>query len=82
MDAEAVKPAIGAMDKALAYRDGAAERERALIAALAKRYSADPAADRAALNRDYAEAMAHVAWRTWQLGFRMIRTSSRSTPTR
>ena len=43
---------------------GRCQRAReALIAALDKRYSADPRADRAALDRAYADAMAEVAAR-------------------
>ena len=39
----------------------ASERERTLITALEKRYSADPQADRSALNQAYADAMADAA---------------------
>ena len=39
----------------------ASERERTLITALEKRYSADPRADRSALNQAYADAMADAA---------------------
>lgn len=63
MGAEAVAPATAAIDKALVRREKISERERALIEALAHRYSADPDADREALNRRYAEAMAEVAAR-------------------
>ena len=63
MDGEAVAPAVAAVGKAMAQRDRATERERALIEALARRYSADAGADRAALNGQYAEAMAGVAAR-------------------
>lgn len=63
MDAEAIAPAMAATERALALRAAASEREQALIEALSRRYSADPAADRAALNRAYAEAMADVARR-------------------
>ena len=42
---------------------GASARERALIAALGARYSADPAKERAALDRAYADAMVAVAER-------------------
>src|SRR5690349_12282448 len=41
----------------------ATERERALIAALATRHSAAPGADRAALDRAYADAMREVSRR-------------------
>ena len=63
MDAEAIAPAMAAVDKALVRRNGTTERERALIEALARRYAADPSADRARLNGEYAEAMAGVAAR-------------------
>lgn len=61
MPAEAVEPAFAAVAKALALAGGAGERERALIGALARRYSPDPNADRTALNTVYASAMATVA---------------------
>ncbi len=63
MDAEAIAPAMAAIDKALVRREKASEREQALIESLARRYSADADADRAALNRHYASAMAEVAAR-------------------
>ena len=63
MDASAVEPAFAAVAKAQALAEGAGERERALIAALAERYSPDPGADRAALNAAYADAMADAAAR-------------------
>jgi tetratricopeptide (TPR) repeat protein len=47
----------------MALRDGATEREQALIEALAVRYSIDPAADRAALDAAYADAMLGIAER-------------------
>ncbi len=56
-----VVPAFSAVSTAMALRDGASERERALIEALAERYSIDPAADRAALDAAYADAMLEVA---------------------
>jgi tetratricopeptide (TPR) repeat protein len=53
-----------ALQKALALRDRATAKERALIEALAKRY-ADPApANRTALDQAYADAMAKV-WETY-----------------
>lgn len=61
MDSEAIAPAMAATERAMALRAGASEREQALIEALSRRYSTDPAADRPALNRAYAEAMADVA---------------------
>jgi tetratricopeptide (TPR) repeat protein len=58
---EAVAPAMAAIAKAQALATMAPAKERALIAALAARYSDDPKADRAALDRAYAEAMREVA---------------------
>ena len=60
---EAVAPAHAAVQRAKALAVAAGEREQALIAALAQRYSADPAADRAALDAAWADAMAVVAAR-------------------
>jgi tetratricopeptide (TPR) repeat protein len=59
----AVDPAFAAVAEAQALAGGATERERALIGALAERYSPDPGADRAALNAAYADAMAGIATR-------------------
>ena len=53
--------ALVAMDRAMALRSGASPLERALIEAVATRYSRDPAADRAALDAAYADAMLQVA---------------------
>ncbi len=55
--------ALDAMDRAMALRAGATPMERALIEAVAHRYSRDPAADRAALDAAYADAMLDVARR-------------------
>lgn len=55
--------ALAALNRALALRDRASPREQALIEALALRYSADPQADRAALDAAYADAMLAVARR-------------------
>lgn len=55
--------ALAAMDKAMALRSGATPVERALIEAVAKRYSRDRGAERAALDAAYAEAMLDVARR-------------------
>jgi tetratricopeptide (TPR) repeat protein len=55
--------ALDAMDRAMALRDRASPMEKALIEAVAKRYSRDPAADRAALDTAYADAMLDVARR-------------------
>lgn len=53
--------ALAAMDKAMALRGKASPMEQALIEAVAKRYSRDPKADRAALDAAYADAMLAVA---------------------
>ena len=63
MDERDRNAALAALDRAMALRDGATPVERALIEAAAKRYSADPAADRAALDAAYADAMLAVAAR-------------------
>lgn len=55
--------ALAASDRAMALRERASPREQALIEALALRYSRDPAADRAALDAAYADAMLAVARR-------------------
>jgi tetratricopeptide (TPR) repeat protein len=55
--------ALGAMDRAMALRSAATPMERALIEAVAQRYSRDPKADRAALDGAYADAMLDVARR-------------------
>lgn len=60
---EAVAPAHAAVQRAQALAAVAGEREQALIAALAQRYSADPAADRAARDKAWADAMAVIAAR-------------------
>jgi tetratricopeptide (TPR) repeat protein len=58
MEESAVQPAFLAMTNAKARAGGASERERALIDALAARYSSDPAADKGARAQAYADAMA------------------------
>ena len=58
MEPGAVQPAFVAMTNAKARSAGASARERALIDALATRYSPDPDADPAALAGAYADAMA------------------------
>lgn len=63
MDPSAAAPAAAAISRAKERAGVVSERERALIAALDRRYSADPQADRAALDRAYADAMAEVAAR-------------------
>ena len=63
MDPEANAPAREALAKAVALKDKASPRERALIEALEKRYAADAKADRAPLDAAYADAMKDVAAR-------------------
>jgi len=58
MEPGAVQPAFVALTNAKARAAGASARERALIDALATRYSPDPDADPAALAGAYADAMA------------------------
>ena len=58
---EAVAPAIAALAKAIELAPGAPAKDRALIAALQERYSADPKAERAALDAAFADAMKSVA---------------------
>jgi len=55
--------ALAALDRAMALRERATPVERALVEAAARRYSTDPAADRAALDAAYADAMLAVAAR-------------------
>lgn len=61
MPDDAVTPAWQALEKAQALKDKASPVERAYIEALAKRYSPDPKADRAALNAAFAQAMGELA---------------------
>ena len=63
MDEAANAAALAALTRAQAHASAASGRERALIAALARRYSSDPKAERAALDAAYAEAMGEVASR-------------------
>lgn len=63
MDPAAAGPAVAAVIRAKATAGGATAREQALIGALAYRYSADPQADRSALDAAYADAMQKVAAR-------------------
>ena len=63
MAPEANAPALAALAQAVALQDKAGERERVLIDALQKRYSADPKAERAALDAAYADAMKAAAAR-------------------
>lgn len=60
---EANAPALAALAKAIELAPKAPVRDRALIEALAKRYSSDPKAERAALDAAYASAMESVATR-------------------
>jgi len=61
MQDDAIAPAYAAAQKALTLAPKASARERALIDAIATRYSADPKADRAKLDAAFAAAMAKVA---------------------
>lgn len=61
MAPEAATPALAALAKAAELAPGAPAKDRALIAALHKRYSADPKAERAALDAAFADAMKAVA---------------------
>jgi tetratricopeptide (TPR) repeat protein len=63
MRREDVPIAIDAIVQARAYAPDLASRERALIEALALRYSDDPKADSDKLARDYADAMRRLAAR-------------------
>ena len=63
MEPEAVAPALAAVRKAQQNAASANTREQALIAAIAERYSADPKAERHALDIAYAEAMERIAAR-------------------
>jgi tetratricopeptide (TPR) repeat protein len=60
---EAIAPALAALAKAMALKDNATKKERALIEALGKRYSASADGDRATLDTAYADAMQAVARR-------------------
>jgi len=57
---EAAKEGFAAIEQARLHGAGATEAERAYIEALAKRYAADPKAERAPLDRAYADAMREV----------------------
>ena len=61
MQEDVVTSTWGAMQRALALKALVTEREADYIDALATRYRADPGADRAALDRTYAEAMAKLS---------------------
>jgi tetratricopeptide (TPR) repeat protein len=60
IDPERNEKAVEAVVKAKSLSVGASPVEQALILALMNRYTADPAADRAALDRAYADAMRAV----------------------
>lgn len=62
-DEERSSRAHALVQKARELAKNAPESERAYIEALAKRYAADPKADRAALDRAYADAMRELARR-------------------
>jgi len=63
MDEPSAHAAHEAVQGAMARLDGVSAREQALIRALSVRYAADAPADRAHLDRAYAERMADVAAR-------------------
>lgn len=63
MDSASGVAAYAALEEALARREGASEKERALIEALAERYSPDPLAERAARDSAYARALERVVER-------------------
>lgn len=63
MDAARNEKALEAVRKAEALLSGASEPERAYIAAIATRYSADSKADRVKLDRDYSNAMKELSRR-------------------
>ena len=63
MDANANAPALAAAETAQKLAARATPREQALIAAMAKRYQAGGAADRAPLDKQYADAMRAAAKR-------------------
>jgi len=64
MPPDAVAPAWAALQKARALAPKASPEERAWIEALAARYSADPKADRHALDEAFAKAMGEL-WRAY-----------------
>ena len=63
MDAAANAPALAAVERAQALAANASAKEQALISALAKRYSADPKADRGQLDKAWSDALGVVAKR-------------------
>jgi tetratricopeptide (TPR) repeat protein len=63
MDSARHAKALEAVQKALSVQSGATEVERAYIAAIATRYSADPKAERSKLDRAFSDAMRDVSSR-------------------
>jgi tetratricopeptide (TPR) repeat protein len=61
MDPATIAPTIAALEKARALKDTARPKEAALIDALARRYTTDAKADRAAYDAAYADEMLKVA---------------------
>jgi tetratricopeptide (TPR) repeat protein len=61
MDPEANAPAMAALKKAQSLAGSASEKEKALIDAVAARYSDDPVAERPKLDMAFAEAMAALS---------------------
>jgi tetratricopeptide (TPR) repeat protein len=61
MDPEVNGQAVSAVRKAQSLAAGASEKEQALIAAIAERYSDDPAAERPKLDLAFADAMAALS---------------------
>jgi len=61
MDPAAIPPAWDALQSALKLAPNTRKAEQDYIAALANRYAADPTADRAALDKAYADAMRELA---------------------
>jgi tetratricopeptide (TPR) repeat protein len=62
MDTSAIRPAWEAVRQARKYSADVTPKERAYIEALAKRYSPDPSANRAALDSAYVRAMGLVSY--------------------
>ena len=58
---DASAPAVAAVKKAAELAPHASPTEQAYIAAMAKRYSGDPKADRAKLDKDFSAAMKQLA---------------------
>lgn len=61
MAPEALAPALAALAQAVSLAPAAPAKDRALIAALARRYVDDPKAERSALDSAFADAMKAVA---------------------